>query len=128
MPDTQTTRKPRLSKRAPVTVLHLCADNDRNGDPRRCFAVLERATGYHVETIDEGYEGEGALYKRYPWFHHSVAHRHGLTPAYATRVNTTPAEYRRWLRRFDADVSSVARIRRTADSYEARFDSLGHAR
>jgi hypothetical protein len=120
-----------LPKHAPVTVLHLCADNDRNGNPRRCFAVLEAGTGRHVETIDEDYIGESALYGRYPWFHSSVALRHELVPAYAVRVDVAPAEYRRWMRREASpagEVPSLDRIRARADRYAARFDYFGQPR
>lgn len=88
---------PRLPRVAPVTVLHLCADNDFSGNPRRCFAVLT-TTGRTVEVIDEGYGGESQVWARYPWFHHGAAHDLGITTAYAVTVDVAPAEYRRWIR------------------------------
>jgi hypothetical protein len=82
-----------MSKRIPeVMALHLCADNDSNGNPRRCFVVLDKA-GRHVETIDEGYAGDGALYTRWPMFHFRALGE------FAGVDDVTPREYKRWLKR-----------------------------
>lgn len=46
-------------------VLHLAAENDINGNPKRVFVVYDD-TGNIVETINEGYIGASAWYKKYP--------------------------------------------------------------
>lgn len=66
-------------------VLHLAADNDRNGNPRRCFVIFDEE-GRTIETIDEGYEGDRAWIKKYP----------GARPL--GRFATTPAQRRELLR------------------------------
>ena len=40
--------------------IHVAAENDRNGNPRRAYMVYDDAGGY-VGTVDEGYRGQGAL-------------------------------------------------------------------
>lgn len=90
-------RAPRLPKVSPVVILHVRADNDSSGNPRRCFAVLTTA-GRTVAVHDEDYNGEGEVHARYPWFQHTAARDHGLRPSYAVTVNATPAEYKRWIR------------------------------
>jgi hypothetical protein len=90
-------KEPRLPRRSPVLVLHVRADNDRNGNPRRCFVVLTPA-GRLVSVIDEGYGGESVVHAAFPWFAHTVARRLGLETCYAVPIYATPAEYRRWLR------------------------------
>lgn len=45
--------------------LHLDAGHDTNGNPRRCYVVFDD-TGRIVETIDEGYQGNSLVKKRYP--------------------------------------------------------------
>jgi 3-dehydroquinate dehydratase len=118
-------RRVALPKRSPVTALHLCADNDVNGNPRRVFVVMNHE-GRFVEAIDEGYEGDGALYKRWPWFHSSVALRHDIKPAYTQRLDVEVSEYRRQLRRESYEGTEA--VRRLADRYERAYDSLGHER
>lgn len=113
---------PQLPKHSPVIALHLRADVDVNGNPRRAFVVLD-AKGRHVETIDEGYYGDAALYSRYPWFHHSVAGRLGLESAYAVPMDVAPKEYRRWLKR--EPYEQTAALRERADRYAARYEDLG---
>lgn len=90
-----------------VIALHLCAKNDVNGNPRRCFVVLD-ARGRTVETIDEGYAGEGALYSRWPMFNwHSLRRHLGVSPdlmqagwvVYPHRVDVTATEYNCAMRR-----------------------------
>lgn len=126
---TTTTARPplKMPRRSPVIVTHYRANNDVNGNPRRCFNVRD-LDGKHVETIDEGYSGEAALYSRYPWFHHSAAHRLGLQPAYAAMVDTTPGEYKRLLRASVHEGEGPARIRDRADRYARRFDPFGYRR
>jgi len=120
---TRTTR-PVIPARCPVTVTHLCADNDVNGNPRRCFIVIDRA-GRLVEVLDEGYVGEGELHARYPWTSWHALHAYGFeSPAdhtvYPTRINSTPSEYKRMLRR-DPD-ERTAGIRAMADRNERRAE------
>lgn len=47
-----------------MIAIKLNAGHDRNGNPRRCYVVLNK-NGI-VEAIDEGYDGYRALGKRYP--------------------------------------------------------------
>jgi hypothetical protein len=69
--------------------LHLEADNDRNGNPRRLFYCITTNTDHPgmvmIEAIDEGYEGEEPLKRAYP------------TAEYAGAVTIPAAEYRRLL-------------------------------
>ena len=39
-------------------VLHLCAENDVNGNPRRLFATVHETGSYFDKVWDEGYEGK----------------------------------------------------------------------
>lgn len=100
---TTATKRPLIPMRPPITVLHVCANNDVNGNPRRCFVIFDQM-GRHVETLDEGYYGEGQLQARYPWTSWHALSRYGFPePAryttYPTRVDSTPSEYKRMLRR-----------------------------
>src|SRR5689334_5837370 len=64
--------------------LHLCTTNDRNGNPRRLFAIVD---GYQVyDVLEEGYEGEAPLQRNYPdqW------------RAGAVRIEVSVTEYKRW--------------------------------
>lgn len=63
-----------------MIALHLAAPNDRNGNPRRLFAVLDDQ-GRWYDMIEEGYEGEAALYRRHQKF--------------LARVEISPSEYKR---------------------------------
>lgn len=114
-----------LPKRSPVTITHLCALNDSNGNPRRVFVVRDIRHGF-VEAIDEGYEGESAAAGRYPWFSHRAVERLGLERAYIVRYDTTPAEYRAQLKR--AGDEGTERTLALADRYARRFDAWGSAR
>lgn len=62
----------------------LRAPNDVNGNPRRCWAILDRSgDGWAVaDVIDEGYAGLPAQLRDLP----------ELPP-----VNVAASEYRRWL-------------------------------
>lgn len=70
-----------MTKSKPLIVIHAKTKNDTNGNPRRVFVVLD-TYGTIVETIDEGYEGSGALraggYDKLPRF----------------EIETTPSEYK----------------------------------
>ena len=46
-------------------VLHLAAQNDNNGNPKRVYVIYDES-GCIVETINEGYQGSGAWYEKYP--------------------------------------------------------------
>jgi hypothetical protein len=39
---------------------HVCAPNDRNGNPRRCYLVRHMPTGWILAAYDEGYDGYSA--------------------------------------------------------------------
>ena len=58
------------------SVLHFTAPNDRNGNPRRLWAVFTPA-GQLVAAYDEGYEGSHAI---------PVAIRHKAATCYAVPV------------------------------------------
>lgn len=87
---------PRVS---PVSAVLLRANNDRNGNPRRVFAVINHRG--HVETLEEGYHGDALLRARWPWFDHRECDARGLVPAYYVSVDTTPAEVARLIRRHE---------------------------
>jgi len=76
----------------PCFVMHICAPNDRNGNPRRCFAVFvhsERIGGPRlVEVSDEGYDGHRAISEDYRTW--ALVH--------SMRVNVTAKEYKSWLK------------------------------
>ncbi len=69
----------------PILFIHLRAQNDTNGNPRRVFVVFNE-DGNIIEAIDEGYRGQAAVTKKYP----------GL-PNGGSFI-TTPAEYRHLLK------------------------------
>lgn len=71
-----------------LTIIHLCAPNDRNGNPRRIFLVM--AGGEVLHAIDEGYRGFGAVKAALP--QHLEAN--GLRVA--CEISIPPAEYREW--------------------------------
>lgn len=41
-------------------IKHMCADNDKNGNPRRIYALIDEE-GYYVAAWDEGYKGSDAV-------------------------------------------------------------------
>lgn len=47
-------------------IIKLNAGNDKNGNPRRVFVVLDPTTGATIDIIDEGYNGDAEPRKRYP--------------------------------------------------------------
>lgn len=73
-----------------AVAVHICAPNDVNGNPQRCFAVLQGEDVLAV--IDEGYEGEGAL----RGLRASLRASHYI-PVSPHRVNVSVTEYKRWL-------------------------------
>lgn len=62
-------------------VLHLCAPNDRNGNPRRAYVVLFD-DGVHA-FFDEGYQGRSALPRDY-------------ADNVTWELRVSPGELRRW--------------------------------
>ena len=70
--------------------IHLNAGNDRNGNPRRAYLIYD-VTGAYVGSVNEGYQGAGAI------------EASGLLPGGATvtvlaQVPTTPRYYNDALR------------------------------
>ncbi len=62
--------------------IYLNAGNDRNGNPRRGWAITDVESGDIIDFVDEGYRGVGAFNRAYP-------------DVTATgRIMTTPGEYR----------------------------------
>ena len=45
-----------------VAILHLCADNDLNGNPQRCYVALGKNNRF-LGAYDEGYMGHNAVPK-----------------------------------------------------------------
>jgi hypothetical protein len=70
-----------------MNAIKLNAGNDRNGNPRRVFVVLDES-GNIIEAIDEEYRGTAALFDKY------------APPdiGYPCEFATTPKEYRELLR------------------------------
>jgi hypothetical protein len=73
-----------------VVALHLRAENDVHGNPRRCFVVFNDR-GEFLEAIAEGYEGEWELRSFYPQV------------VCVESINVPVAEYRRMLRRSSSE-------------------------
>jgi hypothetical protein len=73
-----------------VNVIHICAPNDRNGNPQRCYLVLDSENS-NVIAYDIGYRGTDCLPD-------DKAIQNAVY--YANRVNVSPAEYRRILREY----------------------------
>lgn len=69
-----------------LTAIHVCAPNDVNGNPQRCYVVV--AGEEIVAVVDEGYEGEAALREMREADHVAVMPH---------RINVEPAEYERWI-------------------------------
>lgn len=70
-----------------MIALHLCAPNDANGNPQRCFAILNSEGGI-FRVLDEGYAGEALL--------DGIRGNFQLFTA-AHRINVSADEYKRWL-------------------------------
>ena len=114
-----------IPKTCPVVIIHAKADNDRNGNPRRCFVVLDHA-GRLVETIDEGYSGTGELSMRWPWTNwHNLRDEGFDEPSnytcYPVALDVPPAEYRRLMRR-EPDERTAA-LRAMGDRNARRVES-----
>ncbi len=73
-----------------MVILHLNAGHNVNGNPRRCYVVIDK-TGCIKRVIDEGYAGDSALWAAYPKLK-------GKT--YPVDFDVTPAEYRRLLKNY----------------------------
>lgn len=73
-----------------VTALRIAADNDRNGNRRRCWIVFD-GDGNTIAAVDEGYEGTAALRRHYP-----------NARELGRRIPTTATYYRKMLRDFGA--------------------------
>ena len=72
--------------RPDIHIIHACAPNDTNGNPRRAFIVLNGTEQGHT-VYDEGYEGEGAI----PEYDRKNA-------ATWTTLKVTPGQYRDLIR------------------------------
>ena len=84
----ETLKRVKLSE---ISVIHLNAGNDRNGNPRRVF-VLNHPKHGTLCAIDEGYSGVDALRELLPVM--SVAELRELKTAVTGRIPTTVAHYR----------------------------------
>lgn len=71
-----------------MIAIYLNAGNDRNGNPRRCFVILDDQANI-IDVIDEGYKGTGALKENYE----------GI--AISPRIETTPGDYKAFLEQAD---------------------------
>lgn len=86
-----------------TTYIHMNANNDKNGNPRRLFLATTTNSEYHptllrIEAIDEGYEGIHAVMVRHPG------------ALYVTVIEISVSEYHRLLQRYPAgkvDTSTV---------------------
>lgn len=67
-----------------MNAIKLNAGNDRNGNPRRVFVVLNEENV--VEAIDEGYGGDSELMAKYP----------GINVVFYAEIS--PREYRSLLK------------------------------
>lgn len=77
--------------------IHIKADNDRNGNPRRLFLMCSQHGP--VVAVDEGYSGEGAMEQAFADGRTSV----GRLPVVAD-IHVQPAEYKRILKRYPAEL------------------------
>lgn len=66
----------------PHVVIHLCAKNDRNGNPRRCYVVI-RTDQTVLGVYREGYLGI-----------HSVPPEYRDAASMALRIESTPSQIR----------------------------------
>jgi len=73
--------------------IHLRGPNDRNGNPVRCYLILDN-DGDAVDAVDEEYKSHGALKRNYPDVKIGVS------------IETTSAEVRGWLATFDGRVKA----------------------
>ncbi len=68
-----------------MIAIYFNANNDKAGRPRRCWAIVDEA-GIIVDAVDEGYNGNAELCRKYPGIVETM------------QLATTPAEYRRLLK------------------------------
>ena len=71
-----------------MLVFQLAASNDRNGNPRRLFLIVD-TDGNIVEAIDEGYNGTSAYELKYP------------DAKLVTWMNVPVSEYNTYLKEFE---------------------------
>lgn len=75
-----------------TTYIHMNANCDVNGNPRRLFLAVTTDSEYpdmvKTEAIDEGYEGEQALLRVHPG------------ARYVTAIEISVSEYHRMLQRY----------------------------
>jgi hypothetical protein len=81
------------------SILHLVADNDKNGNPRRAFVVMSE--GNVLRVVDEGYSGSHALIEVF-----------GKDIGFALMVrichiNVKPAEVKRFLKMVSSEFEIV---------------------
>ena len=76
-------------------LLHLNAGNDRNGNPRRLYVVMEN--GRIVAVFNEGYEGHGAIPAAYKRLYAHVGERIDITPAQYRELKKRANETRRMM-------------------------------
>lgn len=69
------------------------AGNDRNGNPRRVYVILDCKSGNIIETVDEGYQGRGCLPR---WLDEEQGIAYDLKDG--GTFATTPREYRNLLK------------------------------
>ncbi len=122
---------PAIPKQCPVIVLHARANNDYNGNPRRCFVVLDHK-GQHVETLDEGYNGSGVLNARWPWTNWHALYPYFDEPAdlccYPTQIDVPTSEYKRLLRKNNEPDERTKALRELGDRNARRASKQHHAR
>lgn len=68
--------------------IRLNAGNDRNGNPRRCYVILDGNNDI-IKVIDEGYTGYAAI-KDYP----------DINPSNVPTIATSASEYRDLLKNY----------------------------
>ncbi len=73
-----------------MIAIKLNAGNDRNGNPRRVFVVIDEL-GYVVDAIDEGYNGISELWKKCPAMNKA---------SFPAEFPTTVSEYKALLNKF----------------------------
>ena len=91
-----------------LIAIHLNAGNDRNGNPRRVYVVLNE-NGAIVDTIDEGYSGDSGVRKL------RVDGEKVKMDFVFNRFETTPKEYRE-LVKFGNDLRKKAERKSVVDS------------
>jgi hypothetical protein len=67
---------------------HLCAPNDRNGNPRRLWVLYSKGTGDVFEVINEGYGGRPTVCDA----------RRVKTATEVAQIQISTKEYNNWCR------------------------------